>query len=111
MSSGNLSRAERRARFRRRVREAIRKADDEFRGKYRKEIKDLMGLSRAQIDAISPGTTDIETYNKLITIVKEASRVNLAQADLKAQIKQLGQVAVDIAKKVPSLAKILATGV
>ncbi len=103
----SMTRAERRALFRRRVRASLQKADDAFRGKYKAEIDELMGLSREEIDAITPDTTDVRTYDALITVVKEASRVNLAQADLRDQIIGMGQVAVDIAKRVPALAALL----
>lgn len=79
-----------------------------FKGLYKSELNELAGLSRAEIDAISPGTTDLETYDQLISVVKEASRVNLAQAELKNQIVKLGELGIKIAKRVPSLAAILA---
>jgi hypothetical protein len=85
----------------------LQDGDVAFNGRYRHQLNDLAGLSRAEIDAISPGTTDLATYDKLITVVKEASRVNLAQAQLKGQIVKLGDVAVAIAKRVPSLAGLL----
>lgn len=79
-----------------------------FEGKYAKELNELAGLSRAEIDAITPNITDLQKYDELITVVKEASRVNLAQAQLKQQIEKLGGLAVKIAKRVPSLATIFA---
>jgi hypothetical protein len=78
-----------------------------FQGKYKAQLEALSGLSRAEIDSISPGTTDLQTYDQLITVIKEASRVNLAQAALKKQILQLGDIAVKIARKVPSVAGLL----
>lgn len=78
-----------------------------FRGKYKDQLNQLAGLSRAEIDAITPDLTDLQKYDELITVVKEASRVNLAQAELKHQIEKLGAVAVQIAKRVPSLAALL----
>ncbi len=95
-----------REKFRRRVRASMQRADEAFRGKYAKEIDALHGLSKADIDRISPGKADLETYDRLIDIVKEASRVNVAQAELKDRIERLGALAVRIAKKVPSLAKL-----
>jgi len=94
--------------FRQRVRAALQRADAEFRGQYAEEIIGLLGLSKKQIDAITPDTTDIEMYNKLMIVVKEASRVNLEQAELVNRVRSLGEVAVAIAKKVPSLAAMLA---
>ncbi|MBD3220807.1 hypothetical protein GF314_06155 [bacterium] len=95
-----------RALFRRRVRDALERADEAFKGKYRDAIDELSGLSRAEIDAITPGTTDLRVYAELMEIVKEASRVNLAQAELRARIEELGEVAVAIARKAPRLASL-----
>jgi hypothetical protein len=83
--------------------ETLRQGREAFRGKYALELDELAGLSRAEIDAITPGITDLQKYDELITVVKEASRVNLAQAQLKQQIERLGSVAVSIARHVPSL--------
>jgi hypothetical protein len=79
-----------------------------FRVKYKDELNELAGLSRAEIDSIVPGTTDLEIYDDLMTVVRKASSGNLAQAELKKQITRLGDVAVTIAKKVPSLAVLFA---
>jgi hypothetical protein len=86
--------------------ETLRQGRVAFQGKYRQQLDELAGLSRAEIDAITPGITDLQKYDELITVVKEASRVNLAQAQLKQQIEKLGNVAVSIAKHVPSLAQM-----
>jgi hypothetical protein len=80
--------------------EANRRA---FEGEYREEIEGLLGLSREEIDRIIPGTTDLEIYDQLITVVKEASAANIAQAELKDRILELGEVAVKIAKRIPKL--------
>lgn len=90
------------------LKETLKTNGDILRGKYAKQINQLLGLSRVEIDAITPGTTDLKKYDELIVVVKEATRVNLAQAELKRQIEKLGSVAVKIAKKVPTLAAILA---
>jgi len=97
-----------RDRFRRRVREAMKRADEAFRGQYAEEIDGLLSLSRAEIDQLTPDSTDIETYNQLIEVVKEASRVNVEQAELVNRIEALGDLAVRIAKKVPQLALMFA---
>jgi hypothetical protein len=93
--------------FRRRVRRALDQAEEAFEGQYTEELEGLLGLSRAEINAISPGVTGFETYDRLIAVVKEASRVNLAQADLVNRIRGLGDLAVSIAKRVPSLGTLL----
>lgn len=77
-----------------------------FKGKYKRELGKLEGLSREEINAITPDITDLKKYDELITVVKEASRVNLAQADLKRQIEKLGATAIQIAKEIPSFAKL-----
>lgn len=78
-----------------------------FEGKYKDELNALAGLSKDEIDSITLDTTDLQKYDELITVVKEASRVNLEQAALKAQILKLGDVAVTIAGRIPSLAAVL----
>tara|TARA_R110002074_G_C12435995_1_gene657259 strand:- start:68 stop:358 length:291 start_codon:yes stop_codon:yes gene_type:complete len=90
--------------FKARLQQKMTENREAFEGSYKDELAALMGLSKSEIDAITPGTTDMETYDKLITIVKEASRVNLSQAQLKQRIEELGEVAIRIAAKVSSLA-------
>jgi len=92
--------------LRQELREILRRNHDAFIGQYSNEINQLLGLSRQEIDAIVPGTTDLETYDQLITIVKEASKRNISQAELKERIEELGEVGIEISKKVSSLAKL-----
>ena len=89
--------------FKVRMRQKMTENREAFKGEYKNELQTLMGLSKSEIDAITPGTTDIEKYDALITLVKEASRANLAQAQLKQRIEELGAVAMKIAEKVPRL--------
>jgi len=96
----------RRADFEKELREILKRNHEAFLGEYAEQINQLLGLSRAEIDAITPDTTDLETYDQLITVVKEASRRNLSQAELKQRIEKLGNVAVTISKKVASLASL-----
>ena len=77
-----------------------------FLGEYKQEIEGLLGLSREEIDKITPGTTDLETYDKLIAVVRRASANNISQAELKNRIIELGEVAVSIAKRVSKLASL-----
>ena len=83
------------------------KADEAFDGAYSKELNELSGLSREEIDELTPCTTDRRTYNVLTKVVEDASRKNLSQAELSKNIRELGDLAVSLAKKVPSLAAIL----
>lgn len=93
--------------FKRRLKEQLKTSREAFAGKYKDELSLLAGLSRTEIDAITPGITDLQKYDALIAVVKEASRVNLAQAELVVQIKKLGDIAITIAKKIPSLTTLL----
>jgi hypothetical protein len=79
-----------------------------FEGEYREEVTALLALSREEIDRITTDTTDLEVYDRLITVVKEASATNIKQAELKICILELGEVAISIANHVPKLASILA---
>ncbi|HVZ42593.1 MAG TPA: hypothetical protein VHA82_02200 [Ramlibacter sp.] len=96
-----------RAEFERRLREQLKTSREAFDGQYKSELTQLACLSKEDIDAITPGTTDLQKYDELVALVKEASRVNLAQAELKQRIEALGNVAVSVAKLVPTLAAIL----
>ncbi len=89
--------------FKARLRKKMIENREAFEGEYNVELSALMGLSKLEIDEITPDKTDMETYDKLITVVKEASRVNLAQSQLKEQIKEMGSIAIKIAEKVPGL--------
>lgn len=82
-------------------------ADEAFNSKYKNELNGLMGLSRIEIDSVVPGTTDMQIYYVLIKVVEKASKDNLSQAQLIEDIKELGDVAVKIAKKVPTFASLL----
>lgn len=94
--------------YRKKLRERAEANRRAFEGIYREEIEGLLGLSREELDRITADSTDIETYDQLITVVKEASADNIAQADLKSHIKELGEVAITIAKRVPKLAALFA---
>lgn len=93
--------------MRRELREIIRRNRKAFEGEYAEEVEGLLGLSRAEIDAISPDATDLAVYDQLVEVVKDASRKNLAQAELKRRVEALGSIAVEIARKVGPLATLL----
>lgn len=81
-------------------------ADAAFSGQYEKELKQLKGLSEEEIAAVIPDTTATDVYEELIEVVEEASKKNMAQAELVVKIKNLGGVAVKIAEKIPRLASL-----
>jgi len=78
-----------------------------FIGLYKNEIDKLHELSKEEIDLITPDNTDMEIYAQLIEVVKEASSTNESQTALKEQILELGEIAIKIANKIPSLAKLI----
>jgi len=90
--------------FRKSLRESLKKNRESFEGEYKEELDSLLGLSREEIDQITPDTTDLEIYDQLITVIREASRSNVNQAELKTQIENLGDIAIRIAQKIPKLA-------
>ncbi len=94
------------AAYEKRLRERARANRLAFEGQYREEIEGLLGLSRKELERITPDTTDLEIYDQLITVVKEASASNIAQAELKSRVMKLGRVAISIAKQVPKLASL-----
>jgi len=92
--------------FEKDLEETLKNGRIAFMGKYKSELNHLSGLSKEEIDEISPGNTDLLKYDELIAVVKAASSANLQQAELKNQITKLGDIAITIAKRVPTLAAI-----
>lgn len=82
-------------------------ADAAFNGKYKEELNQLTGLSKEEIDSVTPGTSDLQTYSVLVKVVEKASKDNLSQAILVDNIKSLGDLAIKMAKKVPKFAALL----
>jgi hypothetical protein len=94
--------------FRKDLKNDLKAGREAFEGEFADELNELMGLSREEIDAITPDATDLQEYDRLIAVVKQASRHNLSQAQLADNIRALGDVAVRIAKKSGKLAALLA---
>lgn len=82
-------------------------ADEAFDSKYQKELNELRGFSEEELAVLIPDTTSKEVYSALIELVSQASKENMAQAQLIDRIKEMGEVAVKLAKKVPAFAKLL----
>ncbi|WP_017733778.1 hypothetical protein [Nafulsella turpanensis] len=78
-----------------------------FTGKYGEQIKELQALSPEELERITPTGTDKAVYDQLIAAVEEASVQNLSQAELKQKVEALGNTAIEIARKIPSLASIV----
>ncbi|KAB1065581.1 hypothetical protein [Salibacter halophilus] len=86
--------------------ELFKEADAAFDGAFKEELNDLNGLSKEEVDSVTPDTEDLRTYSVLNKVVEKASKENITKAQLVEDIKELGDVAVKIAKKVPSLASL-----
>ncbi len=82
-------------------------ADAAFNGVYKAELDKLIGLSKEDIDSVTPDTEDLRVYSVLVKVVEKASRENISKAQLVSDIKELGDIAVKIAKKVPQFAALL----
>ena len=85
---------------------ALDEADAEFNAKYADELEGLKGLSPEDLRAITPDATD-EDVERLIETVQAATARNESNAALADRIRGLGDVAVSLAKRTPSLAGIL----
>ena len=96
------AREQRRERFKKLTTEI----NESFNGTYSVALSQLTGLSKEEINSITTNTEGSRTYSLLIKVVEEASRKNFTQAELVEDIKELGEVAVKIAKKIPSLASL-----
>lgn len=90
-----------------RIDEAIKAAHDGLmKGRYKDEYEELVSRSMKEIkQSIPRASTD--DYNRLLSVVEQASAKNAAQAVLVANIKALGSNAVQIAKLIPGLATLL----
>ena len=86
---------------------AAARAKTAMDGKFGDIYKELRALSPAEIDEITPDTTDQQEYERLIALVQQATQQNLDQAQLVERVKALGGTAVAIAKKVSGLATLL----
>ena len=86
---------------------AADRAELTLNGQFADFYKGLRNLSPEEIDDITPDTTDQKEYERLIALVQQATQQNLDQAQLIERIKALGDIAIAIAKKVPSIAALL----
>src|SRR3954466_1858041 len=89
--------------LRRRIRAALARADQAFEGEYADELQALLGVSRVDLQRVAPEVQSLDEYNRLISVVREASRTNASQAALAGHIRNLGDTAIRIASLVPGL--------
>ena len=89
------------------MQKAADRAEQALNGKFANIYKELRNLSPDEIDAITPDTRDQKEYERMVALVQEATERNLSQAQLVERIQALGDVALSIAKKVPTLAALV----
>jgi hypothetical protein len=90
------------------LKDVVKKNRAAFEGAHADDLEKLMGLSKQDLDAITPGISSVDVYAQLIDVVKAASAQNMSAAELKGRIEALGTVAVAIAKKAGVLVGVLA---
>jgi predicted nuclease with TOPRIM domain len=86
---------------------AADRAEKALDGQFSDIYKELRNLSPDKIDSITPDTTDQKEYERMIALVQEATERNLDKVQLVEQIKEMGTVAMSIARMVPTLAALL----
>ena len=92
--------------FEKKFDKALEEADAEFNSKYAEELEALKSLSSEDLKVITPDATS-EDIDQLIETVKSATARNESNAALADRIRGIGDIAVSLAKKAPSLAAIL----
>ena len=79
------------------------RAERAMNGRFKQTYSELNDLSSDDIARISPDITAMEKYKQLIEVVEVATEQNIAQHELIDRIRGLGDIAVNIAKKLPSI--------
>ena len=73
--------------------EAFKRADAAFNAEYGEKLAQL------RRDAEMAPVIEKKVYGDLIKVVEQATKPNMAQAELCAQVKKLGDIAIGIARK------------
>lgn len=86
---------------------AAARAEATLNGRFATIYEELRNLAPAEIDDITPDISDQKEYERLIALVQAASQQNIDQAELINRIRDLGEVAKKIARKIPSLVNLI----
>jgi len=108
-TTGEIERYDhRRTKFINRIENELARGRQAFSPLYQESLRNLINLSPEEIDKATPDSsgTFAVVYN-LLVLVADASKRNLPQSELSTRIKELGTVAVEIAKKDPLLSSLL----
>lgn len=69
------------------------------------ELQSLLSASTGQLEALRPQVADMETYNRLMAVVEEATRQNKQTAQLKALLMKGGSKLLNVGKLAGKLLK------
>ena len=67
------------------------------------ELETLKNATKVDLDNLRPKITDKATYDKLIANVDQATDNNMKIAQLKENLKALGQAGIDVVKQAAKL--------
>ena len=91
------------------LKEKLRKKSAESAAKadilLEKEFNSLMKVTRTDLELLRPKIKDQATYDKLISIVEEATQSNMDLATLKERLETLGKKGIQIVKEIAGLLK------
>ena len=86
---------------------AADRAERTLDGRFGSIYRELRGLSPEEINDITPDATDQKEYERLIALVQLATDKNMDQAQLLERIREMGDVAQKIARRVSSLSSLV----
>lgn len=86
---------------------AANRAQRTLDGRFGSIYRELRGLSPEEINDITPDTTDQKEYERIMALVQQATDQNMDQAQLVERIREMGDVAKKIARKVTSLSTVV----
>ena len=85
--------------LKRKSQESARRADELLAS----ELETLKNATKVDLDNLRPKITDKATYDKLIANVDQATDNNMKIAQLKENLKALGQAGIDVVKQAAKL--------
>lgn len=86
---------------------AADRAERTLDGRFGSIYRELRGLSPEEINDITPDATDQKEYERLIALIQQATDKNMDQAQLLERIREMGDVAQKIARRVSSLSSLV----
>jgi len=81
-------------------------SDEALDCRYQCELDELTDLLKKELSRLTPNKTNETVYAALIALVAQASKENLDQTQLIDRIKEMGEIAIELAMKVPGFATL-----